>query len=198
MALSIASWNINPNRLWFVRMADAGAGILVKLYITQADAEADTNLQASGNSVGFGINLPVTLTNDPTATEPISLFQDTYSWHLGVSGSSGDVSITYRIKEFVELDEINDPIYRNEDLIATRAAAEIDAHTHAVINKDLTLGSHIPTLEPGDVVQVTSTRRGKTELLQVMSHRISGEVSESGEMSLTSSLSVAGYLALTR
>lgn len=198
MPPQIASWNINPNRLWFVRLADAGSGILVKLYLTQADAEADTNLQASGTSAGFGSSLPVTLSNEPDASEPVFLFQDTYSWHLRVSGASGDPEVLYRVKEFVELDEINDPIYRNEDLITTRAAAEIDAHTHAVINKDLTLGSHIPTLEPGEIVQVASTRRGKTELLQVMSHRISGEVSESGDMSLTSSLSVAGYLALKR
>jgi hypothetical protein len=98
----------------------------------------------------------------------------------------------------VDLDEISHPIYRNEDLIATRARAEIDAHTHAVIRKAVDLGSHIPTLEAGDIVQVASTRRGKTELLQVLEHRIAGEISEGGETRLTSSIAFAGYLALRR
>lgn len=198
MAFQITAWNVNPNRVWFVRLSDAETGILAKLYLTQADVEAETNLQASGTSVGFGSNVEIVLANESGATEPVSRFQDSYDWHFMVSGSSGDADILYRIKEFVELDEINDPIYRNEDLITTRAKAEIDAHTHAVISKELVLGSHIPTIEPGDVVQLASTRRGKTELLQVMKHQVTGEISDGGEMSLTSTLSVAGYLALRR
>lgn len=196
--LSISSWNINPNRMWWVRLSDAGSAIRAELYLSQADAEAQTSLQAAGTSTGFGIGLPITLANESGATEPVALFQDIYSWHLLVSGADGDPVKIYRVKEFVDLDEISDPIYRNEDLIATRAKAEIDAHTHATITKDIALGSHIPTLEPGDVVQLASSRRGKTELLQAMEHRIAGEVSDSGEMSLTSSLIAAGYLALKR
>lgn len=195
---AITSWNVNPNRLWFVRLSDAGSGIRAELYLTQADAEAQTSLQAAGTSTGFGSGQAITLTNESGATEPVSSFQDIYSWHLLVSGADGDPEKIYRIKEFVDLDEISDPIYRNEALITTRARAEINAHTHAVITKDVSLGSHIPTLEPGEIVQLASARRGKTELLQVMEHRISGEVSDSGEMSLVSSLVSAGYLALKR
>lgn len=195
---SIASWNTNPNRVWWVRLSDAGSSIRVELYLTQADAETQTNLQASGMSAGFGNGLPITLGIESGASEPISLFQDIYSWHLSVSGADGDPVKIHRVKEFVDLDEISDPIYRNELLISTRAKAEIDAHTHATIGKDVSLGSHIPALEPGNIIQLASSRRGKTELLQVMEHRIAGEVSDGGEMSLTSSLKASGYLVLRR
>lgn len=194
----ITAWNIDPNRLWFARLSDAGAAIRAELYLTQADAEAQTDLQASGTSSGYGSALPVILEQALGASVPISLFQPAYPWHLKVSGSAQDPAAIYRVKEFVDLDDISHSIYRNEDLITTRARAEIDAHTHAVIRKQIELGSHIPTLEPGDVVQLASTRRGKTERLQVMEHRISGDVSEGGEMRLTSSVTVAGYLALKR
>lgn len=196
--LSIASWNINPNRVWWVRLSDGGSGIRAELYLSQAEAEAQSGLQASGTSAGFGTAKPVVLSNEGSATYQVGLFQDIYTWHLLASGAASDPVQIYRIKEFVDLDEINDPIYRNELLIATRAKAEVDAHTHATISKDVALGSHIPSLEPGDVVQLASARRGKTELLQVMEHRIAGEVSDSGEMSLTSSLIAAGYLVLRR
>lgn len=194
----ITAWNLDPNRLWFVRLEDAGAGIRAEIYLTQADAEAETGLQASGTSSGYGSDLQVTLENDPAFTVPISLFQSIYTWHLKVSGALLDPVTIYRVKEFVDLDEISHSIYRNEELITSRARAEIDAHTHALIRKEVDLGSHIPTLEPGEIVQLASARRGKTERLQVMEHRISGEVSEGGEMRLTSAIAVAGYLALKR
>ena len=196
--LSIASWNINPNRVWWVRLSDGGSGIRAEIYLSKAEAEAQSGVQASGTSAAFGTAQPIVLTNDGAATYPVVLFQDIYTWHLLASGADGDPVQIYRMKEFVDLDEINDPIYRNELLITTRGKAEVDAHTHATITKDIALGSHIPTLEPGDIVQLASARRGKTELLQVMEHRIAGEVNDSGEMSLTSSLIAAGYLVLRR
>ncbi|MFA5706157.1 MAG: hypothetical protein WDA41_07365 [Candidatus Neomarinimicrobiota bacterium] len=195
MAFSITAWNINPNRVWFVRLSDAGSNIGVELYLTQADAEAQTNRQASGSTTGFGSDIEVILTPDLGATVPAVFYLD-YTWHLKVSGSDGDETKIFKVKEFVDLDEISHPIYRNTDLITTRATAEIDAHTHAVIRKEVTLGSHIPDIEPGDIVTINSTRRGKDELLQVTEHRIAAEISE--ETSLTSTLSIAGYLALKR
>ncbi len=194
----ITAWNIDPNRLWFVRLSDADAGIRAELYLSEADAEEQANLQASGYTSGYGSNQPIALNMDPAATVSISLFQPVYPWHLKVSGAALDPVQIYRVREFVDLDEISHPIYRNEDLITTRARAEIDAHTHAVIRQAVDLGSHIPTLEAGDIVQLASTRRGKTERLQVLEHRIAGEISEGGEMRLTSAITVAGYLALKR
>lgn len=198
MAFSLDAWNVDVNRTWYVRLSDAGSTILVGLYLTQANAEAQTSRQAYGSTTGFGSSLPVTLTNENGATVPVALYQDTYTWHLQVSGQDGDATKVYRLKEFIELDEISHPIYRNADLINTRATAEIDAHTHAVTRKELDLGSHIPTLEPGQVVRLNSTRRGKDEKMQVLEHRVSGEVSDGGEMKLTNTITVASYLELKR
>ncbi len=194
MSLSITNWNIEPNRVWFVRLADNGSTILVELYLTQAAAEARTNLQASGSSSGFGADLAVTLANDPGATVPVSLFESSYAWHLKVSGSDADPTKIFQVKEFVDLDEINHPIYRNEILIPLRAAAEIDAHTHAAISRELELGSHLPELDAGDIVEIDSVRAGAVNQFgQVMEHRITAEPN-----SLTSTIEVATYLALKR
>lgn len=198
MALAIESWNIKTNREWFVRLSDAGSNISVELYLTQTDAEAQTNRQAHGNTSGFGSGLELTLALDAGAAVTLSLFQETYAWHLVVSGSDGDTAKIFRIKAFVDLDEIDHPLFRNDALIATRAAAEINAHTHAVIRKEITLGSHIPELEPGDIVRINSARRGKDELLQITEHRMAFDLSDNGETKLTSTLSVAGFLALRR
>lgn len=197
MPFAINTWNIEPNRLWFVKLSDSGTDIHCGLYLTEADAAAGTGLQAAG-SCAYGSSMAVLLTVDPAASVGISNFQSAYNYHFLVSGSPGDPDKIIRIAEFVELDEISHPIYRNADIITTRAKAEIDSHTHAVLSKDIALGSHLPTLEPGDVVRLNSTRRGKDELLQVMSHRISAEISEGGEMRLASTLTAATYLALKR
>lgn len=197
MSFAINAWNINLNLVWFVRLADVGSGISVELYLTQADAEAQTNRQAYGETSGFGSSLPVTLSSDP-AGHQVSLFQDAYSWHLLVSGSDGDPAKIFKIKEFVDLEEIDHPLFRNSCLIAIRAAAEIDAHTHARSTKEIEFGSHLPTLEPGEVLRLNSTRRGKDELLQAVEHRITGEVNDAGEARLTSTATVAAYLALKR
>ncbi len=196
--LEINGWNINPNRRWFVRLVAGASDILAELYLTQADAEAQANRQASGRTTGFGSGMPVALENDPGATHPVSFFQGAYSWHLKVSGQSGDPATIYRVAEFVELEEISHPIYRNSRLISTRATAEIDAHTHATVRTELDLGSHLPALEPGDVLRLNSSRRGKDENRQVFEHRISGEIGGDGEAKLTSTVIVASYIELRR
>ena len=195
---SLESWNINPNKSWFVRLADGGANIAVGLYLSRDEAEAQTNRQAHGVTSGFGSALPVTLAMDAGSTIPISLFQELHTWHLKVSGQDGDSIKIYKIKEFVDLDEVSHPIYRNSCLITSRATAEIDSHTHARILKEVELGSHLPELEPGRVVRLDSSRRGKDNLLQTLEHRIAGEISEDREAKLTSSVTVANYLTLRR
>jgi len=193
MALSIAAWNLDPNRVWYVRLADAGSAISVQLYATLADAQAQTNMQASGATTGFGSSLQVTLTNATGATYPVSLYQSTYSWHLKVSGGDGDSSTIFRIKEFVDLDEIDHAVYRNSDLIPIRAAAEIDAHTHAKYSRSIQCGRPILTAKEGAIAGITSTRRALSELGQVAAHTISGT-----HNSLTSNLELITYKALKR
>jgi hypothetical protein len=193
MALSIINWNIDENRVWFVRLSDTGTAVLVELYLTQADAEAQTNLQASGVSTGYGTILEVTLVNESGATVPVSLFRDEYAWHIMVAGQNGDATKIYKIKEFIEMEEISHAIYRNSTLITARATAEIDAHTHAAIIRNIPLGTHLPELEVGQVMGFNSTRRGINDLSQVTDHEIIGSPN-----SLISVIETRKYLELKR
>lgn len=193
MAFSIVNWNIDENRVWYVRLSDNGANILVELYLTQADAQAQSNRQASGVSTGFGTALEITLVNEVGATVPVSLFRDEYIWHLIISGQDGDTTKIYKIKEFIEMDEVSHAIYRNSSLISARATAEIDAHTHAAIIRSIALGVHLPTLEVGDIAALNSTRRGVNDLSQVTEIEITGTPN-----SLINSIETRKYLELKR
>ena len=191
--LAIVNWNVTENRVWFARISDTGTKIAVELYLTLADAQTQSNLQASGESDGYGSALEVTLANESGASVPISLFQESHEWHLIVSGANGDGTKIFRIKEFVELDEISHSVYRTSDIIEARASAEINAHTHAKIIRTLVLGVHLPVLETGDVVNIQSTRCSLDVYGQVFDHRITGTTD-----SLISELEAISFLELKR
>lgn len=191
--LSIVNWNIDENRIWFVRLSDTGSAVLVELYLTQADAQARINLQASGTSTGYGTALEITLTNEVGATVPVTLFRDEYEWHIMVAGLNGDTTKIFKIKEFIEMDEISHAIYRNSNLITARATAEINAHTHAAIIRSISLGTHLPEIEPGQILGVDSDRRGIDDLSQITEHEIVGIPN-----SLVSRLEIKKYTELKR
>lgn len=191
MALEVINWNIAENILWFVRLADTGTEISVELYLSAADAQSQTSRQASGASTGYGQSLEIVLTPDGNAS--ISFFQESYTWHLIVSGDNGDGIKIFKVREFIELDEIAHPIYRTGAIIEARANAEINAHTHAKIIRNMPLGKHLPELEPGDIVRVQSSRRPLDEYGQVFEHRIIGT-----KDSLTSEVEAITFLGLKR
>lgn len=190
---SIVNWNIAENIVWYVRLSDTDAAVSVELYLTQADAEAQTNLQASGESSGYGSALEVTLANEEDAATPVSIFQPGYTWHMVMAGQNGDETKIFRVREFVDMDEIAHPAYRNSQLLEARAEAEINAHTHARINRTINLGTHLPDLEPGDIVWIDSDRRGIDDLNQVSEHRITGTPE-----SLVSEIDAVKFLELKR
>jgi hypothetical protein len=196
--LEIINWNISPNRDWFVRLTDNGTGITAELYLSAADASAQTNRQASGATSGYGSSLNITLANDAGATYPVSEFQAEYTWHLQVSGQAGDTAKTYKVREFVELPEISAAVYRSQDLITRRATAEINAHTHASIIRVAELGAHLPDVDIGQIAQITSASRGIDALGQIDHIIIEGHVTDDGEASLTNTVEVIEYQELTR
>jgi len=193
MALAIVNWNIAENIIWFVRLADSGSAVLAELYLTQADAQAQTNLQAGGESAGYGSSLEVTLDNEEGAETPVSLFRDEYSWHITLAGQNGDETKIFEIKEFVEMDEISHSIYRNSSLITTRATAEINSHTHAAIMRNISLATHLPGIEPGDIAGVDSARLDIDDLSQIFEHQIVGTPD-----SLLSEIKTKKFLELKR
>jgi len=191
--LSVENWNIDENIVWYVRLADSGSAVSVEMYLTQADAETQTNLQASGESSGYGSSMEVTLTNEEEAETPVTFFRDEYSWHLIVSGQNGDGTKIFKVKEFVDMDEISHSIYRSSGLITARATAEINAHTHAAIVRNVSLGTHLPEIEVGDIAGLDSARRGVDDLSQVHEHQIVGTAD-----SLGSDIETRKYLELKR
>jgi hypothetical protein len=193
MAFSVINWNVDENRVWFVRLSDTGGALLVELYLTQANAEAQASLQASGETAGYGSALEVTLVNEVGATVPVSFFREEHTWHIMVAGQNGDTVKIYKIKEFIEMDEISHAIYRNSSLITARATAEIDAHTHAAIIRTLPLGTHLPELEVGQIMSINSARRGINDLSQVTEYEIIGTPN-----SLISVIETQKYLELKR
>ena len=196
--LSIYNWNVSPNRDWFVRLYDDGAGISAELYLTAADAQAQTNRQAAGSAGAYGDQLPVVLASDSGASYPVSAFQTEYTWHLQVSGASGDAEKIYKVREFVELPEISAAIYRSQGLIARRAAAEINAHTHAKIIRSADLGVHLPQADIGQVARIQSSSRGIDALGQIDAITIEGYVNEDGEAGLVDTIEAVEYLEITR
>jgi len=186
LAFSIDDWNVNENREWFIRLYDNGSNIGIRLFHTQSVAESQSNIVDSGTA-SFGTEQECTLAGD---TE---LFQDDYTWHLKVSGADEDVFKIFRIKPFVELDEITHSIYRSSALITLRAKYEVDVHTHATMTRDLPLGSHLPTLEVGDIIRLNSVRRDVNDLSQVSSHSISGN-----KNSITTQIETVKFVAVTR
>ena len=191
---TVTSWNIAENRVWFVRLSDAGTAVQVELYLTQADAEGQANLQASGVSIGYGSALQVILTNETGATVPVSLFRDDNSWHLIVSGQNGDATKIYKVKEFVEADEISHAIYKNSALINSRALYEINSSTKAKITRNISLSVHVPTLEVGDIARLNSSRRGVNDLNQVNEFQIIGTT----DSLINDALDLDKYIGLKR
>jgi len=193
MAFSITNWNINPNRVWYVRISDAGSTILVGLFLTEANADANTSRQAYGSTAAFGADLEVVLTNETGATEPVSLFTADLTWFLKVTGVDGDATKVFKVNMFVDLPEINDSIYRNTSLIPLKAAAEINAHTHVHVRRAIALAQHDPAYDIGDIVQVDSTRRDATATGEIDSLQIS--VSKD---SILTQLDVVSYVSIAR
>jgi hypothetical protein len=137
--------------------------------------------------------LDVGLANEPDATNPVSLFIDAYAWHLQVNGENGDPAKIFKVKRFVELEEISHSIYRDSILIAARAEAEINAHTHAAIIRDIILGTHLPEIEVGQTAGLFSDRREVDDLSQIHEHRIMGTPD-----SLISEVEIRKYMEIKR
>lgn len=166
MSFAITEWNLNPNRNWYVKLADAGSDISVKLYPTQADAAADTNLAAEGTA-DFGTGSKVILLFFAAQGPAISLFNDALSHHLKVSGVDADTTKTFHIAPFIDLPDINHNVYRSEALTQKKATSEINMHTHTQKNRSIGIAKHSTALSTGNVLNVQSTKRSLNVLATI-------------------------------
>jgi len=197
MPFEIINWNIAENRNWWVRTEVASGQILVRVYPTLGGATGADGTFVGSKLVAVGSNREVIL---DVVASALSLFQESLPWHLCVSGLLTDPARVVKIGKFTDLPEIRDAIYTSAPLVASRATAEINQHTHVVLSRRIDVGVHYPSLNAGDRIKLSSTRRNKTETGQlvesVIEYRMSS--SEDGEVSLTESMIVERYLAMRR
>ena len=191
MAFEITEWNLDPNRHWYVRLSDSG-NVKVELYKTQSDAQSQVNLVASGESSGYGSGLPVELAMAENGSPEIDFFNSSLSYHLKVSGQSGDAAKIYHLKPFVDLPDISHSIYRSEDLIRRRAILEINKGTHYSLLRSMEV-PHNTSLDEGIVVRIQSSRRNLDVLATITEYRIAGTLN-----SLIDSIETVEYEDLVR
>ena len=189
--LELLDWNVKPNQIWFVKVENGD----VTLYESQTDLDAGTNAIAVGTA---DVSLQVLLAYVDEYEGGVEFYYPDVAFHLSLSETIAGVR-KFKIKPLTDLSEIRDPIYNNSNIAIMRGEAELALHTFAVLGRGLLLGVHVPELEAGDVANLTSIRRGVTdEKSQILSQTITGTVSEGGETSLVTSISVANYVELSR
>lgn len=192
--LEIYDWNVSPNKTWYLYVN----GLSVILYETQADLLAGTNPIALGTADSTTLEVVLTTLDEyDEYDELLGFYYQDMAIHLRLSVSLA-IAHYFKIKPFTDLYEIRHPIYNNTSIVLSRGEAELNLHTYSITGKELVLGTHIPTIEAGDVVNYTSTRRNTSIKSQVLSQTISGEVSDNGECSLVNTLQVANYTELYR
>jgi hypothetical protein len=178
MGFQINDWNINPNQVWFVVLYDAEPGIGVLLY--------DGNPNMGGVLVGTGAcstyNGPVVLMGTG-----IEYFNSQVQYHLKVSGASGDPQEIFRVGEFVDLPDVEDPIYQDQALVQIKIRESILQHTKTKHVYSVNLATHTTNRDLGGVERITSSRIDS----------VTGEVEEIvivGELhSLTDRVSIATW-----
>ena len=204
--LELSDWNVSPNKKWYVSVK----GLDVALFDTETDMLADTNPIAIG--IADPISLEVVLTYVDEYEGDMEFYYEDVSIHLVLSSDLFDEYDEYDeyqdeyedlyryfcVKPFTDMSEIRHPIYNNSNLVLSRGEAELNLHTFTVLGRELTLGTHIPEMEAGEIVDLTSVRRGVSEKSQILSQTINGEMSDDGTASLINAIKVANYTELYR
>ena len=191
MAISLSHFNLEPNRTWYWRVNAGGSSTSVELYISQSDAQSQTNRVAHATA-NFGTDVEVTLTQDDDAPVEISFFQSEISYHLKVTSAANDGLKIFRQAPFTDLPPIGHAIYRNFDLAQERARVEIGLHANVQFKFDVNLGLCTTFVVPSDQILVQSDLRnlpGATVIVDT--HRIVGS-----KDSLTSFFSCTEYRTL--
>ena len=189
---NITNWNLNPNQDWYIKFHSDGSNILIYLYNTLADAQNDLNIVATA-TVGFGENVDVVFAMTATGSPIISFFNSAVSYHAAVTGYSGDSDKIYHLYPFVDIQEINNSIYRSEDLILRRVTNEINTHTHVSKNKTVSLAGLLDTPGIQDVLTIDSAFRGETTVNLINEITISGS-----QNSLLSTIGCVEYIDFVR
>jgi hypothetical protein len=169
---AITDWNLNPNRYWYVKIAQSGPGTGVWLFKTQDDAQAGTNPAALNENLDFGSDVSVVL--DPAVPDSISFFNAHLGYHLKISGADNDTPKIFQVAPFVDLEDITNSIYRSSALIRAKAVNEINRHTHMATKRQISLANHYPEIKPGDICRVKSEFKNLDALIIMEELTITG------------------------
>lgn len=190
--LLLQSWNVSPNKTWYVDVTNA----IVTLYDTQADMLNGVNPVATGEADEYTLDVVLSYVDEYEGD--VAFYYSDLLVHLYLSEIISGTR-QFKVNPLTDIAELRHPIYNNSNIIISKGEAELNLHTYMVLKKGLVLGTHLPELEPGDVISLTSTRRGTTEKKsQVLSETISGSISGSGEASLVNTIQIADYKELSR
>ena len=162
MAFEVTDWNLLPNQKFFVKLSDGGSQMDVDIYNTKADIDADTNKVGTA-TVAFGTGREVTITagaTDPSSGDPLAKFNTDLSYDLKVTGIDGDTTKKFQVGPFTDMPPVEDALLVTEAMIQARATLEINRGTHSKLTRTLLLDSHYPALDEGDIVSLSSTKRG--------------------------------------
>lgn len=201
MAFEITDWNLLPNQRFFVKLSDAGSQMQIDLYNTQADIDADTNKVGTA-TVAFGTGVEAEITagsTDPSSGDALAKFNTSLSYDLKATGVDGDTTKKFQVGPFTDMAPVEDALLVTEAMIQARATLEINRGTHSKISRTLNLDSHYPALDEGDIVTVSSTKRGLTTVRnRVDGILIRAEIDENGVFSFEDTLEVVEFTDVVR
>jgi hypothetical protein len=162
MAFEITDWNLLPNQRFFVQLSDNGTDIDVDIFNTKADLDSFINRVAFATPP-FGTGVEVNLTADstpPSSGDDISKFNTDLIYDLKVSGDPGDPIVKLQVGPFTDLNPIEDSLLVTEAMIEARATLELNKGTHSSFHRNLRLDKHYEALNEGDIISLSSTKRG--------------------------------------
>ena len=201
MAFQVTDWNLTPNQRFFVKLSDGGSQIQIDIYNTQADMDASANRVASA-TVSFGTDVEVIITPDstePSSGEALAKVNTDLSYDLKATGADGDPTKKFQIGPFTDMPPIEDALLVTEAMIQARATLEINKGTHSKLSRTLQLDSHYPDLVEGDIVSLSSTKRGLASVRnRIDDLTIKVVIDESKEVDFFDTLEVTEYKDIVR
>lgn len=184
MAFEIIDWNLLPNQRFFVRLEDSTNQVAIDIFNTKADLDADSNRVAFA-VVNYGLGRLVTVTADttePSSGDPIAKFNTDLDYDLIIDSADGDTLKKFQVGPFTDLPPIEDALLVTEQMIQARATLEINRGTHSATMRNLRLDKHFEDLNEGDIVSLSSTKRGvASELNRIDDISIEVQIGADGE-----------------
>jgi len=204
VALDITDWNLNPNQVWFVKITDAGGGLTdVEVFNTKADMDASTNRVAFalGQTLMDMLNLDLTQdSTPPLLAATISKFNPSLDFHFIITEFAGpSPDKKFKVGPFTDLKPVEDAMLLTEQMIDDRATLEINRGTHSALMRRINLKSHFPALEEGDIISLSSTKRGLVSVKnRIDSVSIDASIDNTGRIRFLDAIEVVEFVDFVR